>query len=237
MRTLTTLVIAGLASLVSLHAQKPGQRPAEVNEKFIPYVTPLERDGIISGFNIGYRLLKFDLPTSILARELPYFRNVLHLTDSQIRRFVFSLSLIEGHGDVEALNTSSGASGFLQIVQQHALEDYFRIMRLRGYTGANWFTAEDMRNPKKGYLITRIMPLRILNTLAEHYKLTSLEVIARSWNKGVNGTLANPRPSDNYWGRVCFTYIHLVEVHENNGSATACGPVPGRVIRPKSGKY
>ena len=188
-------------------------------------LTQVVQDNLLATADSAYTLMKYDLPTSVLMKELPYFVNVLQWDSTTIRRFVFSMGHIESGGKVNSEGVDKDM-GYLQ-VRQIAVDDY--LQHPAGKKGPQ-FTAADLRNPANGYEMVRLMPLRILNDICSRRKLVQFRDIFGVWSSGAKGYKRNPDASAHHYAKFEFSYNYCVGAMELDGRAQICNPLPGMVL-------
>ncbi len=169
---------------------------------------------------MAYNRGKYEWPDSLLEAELPDLPGELW----EKRDFVYALSCNEAAGKVKMVrhnprHPKKDAFGCAQIIQI-TVNDYYRITH-----EPPRYKAEDMAHPEQfsdsveQYFVTRVLPLRIMNTITKHYGLTAFWQIAKRWNYGS----AWRRAPDTYWNNVQF-YLSIFDGFYREGYAAYCNP-------------
>ena len=205
-------------------------------------LTDQEKEYLESTADSAYDLLKYDLPDETLWKELTYFHEYLGWEDWEIRRYAFTKHHIEGRGKAKIISDDGKDWGGLGMHKKNGMYDEFwRITNKEP-----WFAIEELAMPKSTnpdtiYLLTRIMPLRILNTVAMHHKWgfgqskwVAMEIIRRKWNGGPNGDTSKRHLTEHDWQKFEYSYEHCIGERERNGRAQASNPIPGQVLRPSN---
>lgn len=195
-----TLILATVA--LSLMAFKPKTRTDDELDKA----------------KLAYALGKYAWPDSLLGAELTDLPGAFW----EKRDFVYALSCNEAAGKVKVtrhnrLHPKKDAFGCMQIVQI-SVDDYYRIIgEAPHYTAEDMAHPERFNNPTERFFVTRVLPLRIMNTITKHYGLTDWWQIAKRWNYGSKWRDA----PDNYWNDVQF-YLGLFDELYATGFTAYC---------------
>lgn len=154
--------------------------------------------------------LKFYWPDNVIDSLLPDIPGETW----QKRLFLFSMANVESAGGLISRVNRNGKGdvddtfGILQI-KQIRLQDYFDHLGISPYC-----TASDLANPAKPDSITILLPLKILNDAARHYKLSTYEDIAFQWNLGWNWR--DLKTSSTYYDKIWFS-VQEIQKLQNNG--------------------
>lgn len=221
------------------------------------------KEGLHSLEDECYALLKFDWPTSTLINKLDYYYRDLGWDPYIVRRFAYDASLCESGGVVESDNGEDfGCLGMHENTGMY--DEHCRILRDKGLPVPK-YTERDMANPAKGYYVTRILPLEVLNNVArehkwgyqwritpemkrraktdkqaqaqiEEYIMKAMEEIIRRWN-GHNGHLPeNRHKTELHWQKFKYGYTYCISALEEEGFACGYSPIPEKVLRPNNWK-